>query len=462
MAYINKRGDGYVVRYTYTDAQGRRRDGWENYRTEKEAKQRKQQVEVEMHENTFLAPSTMTVQELLERWLPLQSGKHKWAPKTYEATKANIQNHIVPYLGTMRVQEVRAYHIEQLYETLRKTPCGLYKHGAKQELTEKQQTRFLSGTTLNEIHGILRSAFYYATEWDLIHKSPIPRDAPKRNTKERAIWSSEMVAEALDSIEDEMLHLAVHLTFIGSLRAGEVLGITPHDLDFDGADGRGKMEINKALQRVGKDALKRCDPDCILRVFPDQREGSGTALVLKTTKNKNSVRHIFMTEPLKAELRHWLEKLAREETDHPDHYENSGMLFRFSNGHPVEQTYIRKKFESWQAAHPEYNRIVFHALRHSSATYQLVVSGGDIKSVQGNTGHATAGILVNTYAHIQEQGRLELSDKMAADFYRHTKASAAAAPREACGAPLTCESILQALRSAEPETRKKLALALLA
>ena len=123
--------------------------------------------------------------------------------------------------------------------------------------------------------------------------------------------------------------------------------------------------------------MKRCDPDCILRVFPDQREGSGTALVLKTTKNKNSVRHIFMTEPLKAELRHWLEKLAREETDHPDHYENSGMLFRFSNGHPVEQTYIRKKFESWQAAHPEYNRIVFHALRHSSATYQLVVSGGD-------------------------------------------------------------------------------------
>ena len=65
-------------------------------------------------------------------------------------------------------------------------------------MTEKQQTRFLSGTTLNEIHGILRSAFYYATEWDLIHKSPIPRDAPKRNTKERAIWSSEMVAEALD------------------------------------------------------------------------------------------------------------------------------------------------------------------------------------------------------------------------------------------------------------------------
>ena len=32
--------------------------------------------------------------------------------------------------------------------------------------------------------------------------------------------------------------------------------------------------------------------------------------------------------------------------------------------------------------HPEFTRIVFHGLRHSSATYQLMVSGGDVKTVQ--------------------------------------------------------------------------------
>ena len=32
----------------------------------------------------------------------------------------------------------------------------------------------------------------------------------------------------------------------------------------------------------------------------------------------------------------------------------------------------------WQDAHPEFPRIVFHGLRHSSATYQLMISGGDI------------------------------------------------------------------------------------
>ena len=33
-------------------------------------------------------------------------------------------------------------------------------------------------------------------------------------------------------------------------------------------------------------------------------------------------------------------------------------------------------------AHPEFTRIVFHGLRHSCATYQLMISGGDVKTVQ--------------------------------------------------------------------------------
>ena len=57
---------------------------------------------------------------------------------------------------------------------------------------------------------------------------------------------------------------------------------------------------------------------------------------------------------------------------------------------------IRKKFLKWQDAHPEFPRIVFHGLRHSSATYQLMISGGDVKAVQGPTGHATADMLMNT------------------------------------------------------------------
>ena len=44
-------------------------------------------------------------------------------------------------------------------------------------------------------------------------------------------------------------------------------------------------------------------------------------------------------------------------------------------------------------------------------SYQLMISGGDIKAVQGTTGHASADMLVNTYAHIQQSSRVELGKK---------------------------------------------------
>lgn len=461
MASVAKRGNKYTVRYSYENERGEKVPGWESFSSEQEATDRKHQIELEQKRGDFLAPNTMTVKELFDRWLPIQNTKHRWAPKTYLSNLGQVQDLICPYIGAMQVQKVRAYHIEELYQTLAKTPRGQYIHGVKQTLTPKQQERLLSGTTLNEVHGLLRTAFAYAVEWDIIRKSPIPRDAPRKSTNEREIWSDEEMAAALDDIEDPLLHLAVHMTIVGSLRQGELLGIMPQDLDFEGANGRGTISINKSLQRTTKAALKECDSSCVTYRFPERREYSESCLILKTTKNKKSTRVLFMTEPLKKELKSWLEKLARDEELCGDKYQNSGMLFRMPDGFPVEPTRLRRWFEQWQAAHPQHRKILFHALRHSSATYQLKVSGGDIKSVQGNTGHAQANVLVNTYAHIQDRSRLELSHKFEEDFYRHSP-NPDTDKAEMDSSEVSCDLLLQAIRNATPEQKKQLTLALLA
>ena len=89
---------------------------------------------------------------------------------------------------------------------------------------------------------------------------------------------------ALDSMDDPILHLAVHLTLVGALREGEIVGLTPEDLDFDAADGIGTFRINKSMQRVRKEALNQVDDGCIIKVFPDKLERSTTSLILKSTK----------------------------------------------------------------------------------------------------------------------------------------------------------------------------------
>ena len=239
-------------------------------------------------------------------WLPKQCSKHKWAPKTYESNLSTIQNLIIPYIGSMEMQKLKPYHMENLYTTLSKTPCGSYIEGKKQELTEKQKQRFLSGTTIHEVHRLLGTAFQYAVEWGILVKSPVPVDSPKKSTQERTIWTVEEMRTALDSMEDPILHLAVHLTLVGALREGEIVGLTPEDIDFDAADGIGTFRINKSMQRVRKEALNQVDDGCIIKVFPDKLERSTTSLILKSTKTASSCRTIFMTSALKEELKKWL------------------------------------------------------------------------------------------------------------------------------------------------------------
>ena len=137
MASILKRGDSYSVRYKYKDHSGKPCEGWESFKTKKEAQERKITVEKELLDGTFLIPDTMTVEEMLYKWIPIQSTKHKWSPKTYTQSVAMVQNLIVPYIGKRKVQELRTYDIEKFYATLAKTPCGQYVKGIKQDLTKK-------------------------------------------------------------------------------------------------------------------------------------------------------------------------------------------------------------------------------------------------------------------------------------------------------------------------------------
>ena len=463
MASIIKRGNAYSVRYTYKDHHGKPCQGWETFKTKKEAQERKVTVEKELQDGTFLIPDSMTVEEMLYKWIPIQSSKHKWAPKTYSQTVSMVQNLIVPYIGKRKVQDLRTYDIEQFYATLSRTPCGQYVKGEKLELSAEQKKRLLSSTSIHEVHTLLKTAFSYAVEWDLVHKSPLPRDAPKVNTEERTIWDEDTMLAALQTMDHPALHLAVHLSMILSLREGEILGLQPKDLDFDAADGRGTISVTRTMQRANKEVLAKIDPAQIYHIFPDRREGSKSSLILKQVKTKKSNRVLYLTKPLKAELLAWLEKMKQDEQAAPDKYSNCGQLFRLPDGLPIAPELLTKWYRQWRAAHPEFEKIVFHGLRHSSATYQLLQSGGDFKSVQGNTGHSTAATLMDTYAHTQDKPRLELAEKIEANFYKEPPTSESHPQSKMPeGTKITGQMILEAIRQMSAEERRELTRALFA
>ena len=157
----------------------------------------------------------------------------------------------------------------------------------------------------------------------------------KTNSEERTIWDEKTILAAMQTIENPALHLAVHLSMILSLREGEIPGLQPSDLDFDAADGRGTILVNKIMQRANKDALEKLDPNQVYHTFPDRREGSKSSLILKKPKTKKSNRVLYMTKPLKEELLAWLEKLKQDEQNAPEKYSNCGQLFRLPDGLPI-------------------------------------------------------------------------------------------------------------------------------
>ena len=82
-------------------------------------------------------------------------------------------------------------------------------------------------------------------------------------------------------------------------------------------------------------------------------------------------------------------------------------------------------------------------------------------AVQGTTGHASADMLVNTYAHIQQSSRVELGKKFESGFYAKPDTPSPQAVPAAGEPTISMTALLELLKDADPEMKAKLRLALL-
>lgn len=82
-------------------------------------------------------------------------------------------------------------------------------------------------------------------------------------------------------------------------------------------------------------------------------------------------------------------------------WENSGLVFTDEKGHhlAIHSVYTAFKKVAASIGRPDAR---FHDLRHSYAV-AAIRSGDDIKTVQGNLGHATAAFTLDVYGHVTDQ-----------------------------------------------------------
>ncbi len=410
MATVRKRKNKYVVIYDYINEMGERKQKWETRESKADAEKRAREIEYEKSRDNFITPNDQTVAEFFAEWIPFQA-KSSWQYKTYMGNVQMIEQHILPEIGKVVLQRLTSKHIDMLFMKLKTKKVTGRKASGKAE----NEIPYLSSTTRRHIYVILKSALDKAVEWKLISENPVVCAPPPRSTEETKTWDINTFRDALDQIEDELLHLAVHIAFVGSMRIGEAMSISWEDINYE----RGELYIKKTLQRVDKEALDEITPETLYFVFPPKQKEKKSVLILKKPKTNKSTRTIYMTAELQEELKKREAKIEAQKKFYGDDYHDFGLVFALEDGYPIEPKLCEKWFKKWQhgpgMAFPE---VTFQSIRHSSATYKLRLSHGDIKSVQGDTGHASAKILTDTYAHMQVDSRKELSRSLGEDLYR--------------------------------------------
>ena len=410
MATIRKRKDKYVVIYDYINEKGVRKQKWETCESKADASRRAKEVEYEKSRNNLIAPNNQTVAEFLAEWAPIQA-KKCWQYKTYMTNMQMIEMHINPLIGKVKMQKLTPKHIDVMFMELRQKKVT----GSKARNKKEEDIPYISSTMQRHIYTLLHGAMEKAVEWKVIPSNPVVCDPPPRSTTETATWDIDTLRMALDMMEDEILHLAVHLSFVCSLRIGEAMALSWDDVNLE----KKEIYIRKTLQRVDKKALEELPGDSLYFMFPPKQLEKKSVLVLKKPKTKTSTRTLYITDELRNELQTRKEKIEQQRKYYGANYADYNLVFALEDGYPIEPKLCEKWFKKWQngpgLAFPD---IVFHSIRHSSTTYKLVLSQGDIKSVQGDIGHSSAKLVTDTYAHIQVDSRKALADSLEKDFYK--------------------------------------------
>ena len=413
MASIQKRGKKYCVVYRIYDEDGISRQKWETYSTEAQAKKRKLEIEYKLSIGTFEAPKCITVKELLDEYVRLY-GREKWAVSTYEGNVGIIDNYIIPTIGNTKLDSINNHFIEKYYQKLLEMP-------AVKSTRNMDESGNVTAATVREVHKILRSCFRQAVKWGIMEKNPaLDATVPKHKKQEREIWTAEMLMQAIEACENRWLKIAFHLCFTATLRLGELLGLTwdcveisPEAIESNSA----YIIINKEVERVSKKAAEELNQKDIIQIFPTAKKNNHTIKVLKTPKTESSIRKVYIPSSV-AKL---LVELKNEQDETigvlGDMYENYNLVMATSYGLPLGESYLRTKMQEIidKEGLPD---VVFHSLRHTSVTYKLKLSGGDIKAVQGDSGHAQADMVTEVYGHILDEDRKKNAKLIEDAFYK--------------------------------------------
>lgn len=287
---------------------------------------------------------------------------------------------IYPQIGHIKLRELRADHLNDLYTFLAKDGQNKRTGGG------------LSAKTILEHHRLISTVLEQAEREGLVPFNVASRATlPKAEHKEVNYFQPEQVAAIRDALEQEPIKwkMLVHLLLITGARRGEVLGLKWDKVDFS----------NNRIY-ICNSVLYSAD----IGVYES------------TPKTEQSKRYVSLPQDTMDLLRRYRVWQNEEKLRLGEYYQDRGFVFSQDNGNPMHPDSVTDWLKKFSKRH-DLPHINPHAFRHTMAS-MLYFNGVDSVSISKRLGHAQVSTTANIYAHVIEEADKKNADILADVFLK--------------------------------------------
>jgi integrase len=299
----------------------------------------------------LLADTKYTVKSYFEKWLKEKERQVK--RRTLVNYRYDIDTHIVPELGNVRLEKVTPLQLQTLLSGVAD------KSGVDRA---------------NKVRTVLYQGFRQAVKWLLLPRNPAEATEPFKHVKqEMKLWTPQEAAKFLDTARIHRQYALFYLAISSGLRVGELLALEWKDLQGE------VLHVQRSIGWV---------------------EGE---LVVSTPKTERGKRKVTLDKATLAVLEGHRKQQEAERAKAGEKYHSQDILFANRHG---AYTKPRKLSQHWYELQTLSGvpQIRFHDLRHLNVSLRRKL-GQDAKLIADQVGHADPAFTMRQYTHLFEDDR---------------------------------------------------------
>jgi len=368
-----------------------------------------------------------TVEVWLTTWL---AGRKKLRAGTRRSYAGHITNHLVPHVGSVRLDKLRVSHLDALFDAIEERNERIVTLRASRDAASRDKVkgmRVVSPATMHRIRATLRAALNAAIRQGFIDINPakhveLPaatRPKPLVWTDERVeqwkntgaipgpvmVWTPAQTGAFLDHTHDakDPLYALYHLIAYRGLRRGEACGLHWADVDLPGKQITIRWQITQHGWATSLEPPKTDDSEAVVAL--------DTATVTAFTAHRTRQRRERLAAGPK-----WVQ---------------TGLVFTTPTGEALHPADVTDHFHhlTRQAGLPP---VRLHDLRHGAATLALA-AGVDMKVVQAMLRHSSITVTADTYTSVLPDLARNAAEKTAAIVPRRAAPPVTPINRQAAG-----------------------------